>query len=43
MAPIFPLAIGAAALVSAALTYKTGKNAKAKFDRKRRKKLNSKA
>lgn len=43
MAPIFPLAIGAAALVSAALTYKTGKNAKAKFDKKRRKKLNTEA
>ena len=43
MAPLIPIALGAATLVSVALTYKTGKNAKAKFERKRRKKLNSKA
>lgn len=42
MAPFIPLALGAATLISAALTYETGKNAKAKFDKKRRrKKLNS--
>lgn len=32
----FPLASGIAAAISIALTYETGKNAKRKFDRKKR-------
>jgi hypothetical protein len=43
MVPFIPLALGAATIITAALTYETGKNAKAKFERKRRKRLNSKA
>lgn len=37
MAIFFPLASGIAAAMTAALTYETGKNAKRKFDRKKRK------
>lgn len=38
MAIFFPIASGIAAAMTAALTYETGKNAKRKFDKKRRKK-----
>lgn len=41
MAIFFPLASGVAAVVTAALTYETGKNAKRKLDRKKRKNLKS--
>ncbi len=41
MALFFPVASGVAAILTAALTYETGKNAKAKFERKRKRKLNS--
>ncbi len=41
MAIFFPLASGIAAAITVALTYETGKNAKRKFDRKKRKNLKS--
>ncbi len=41
MAIFFPLASGIATVITAALTYETGKNAKRKFDRKKRKNLKS--
>lgn len=41
MAIFFPIASGIAAAMTLALTYETGKNAKRKFDRKKRKKSES--
>jgi hypothetical protein len=41
MAIFFPIASGIAAAMTLALTYETGKNAKKKFDRKKRKNSNS--
>ncbi len=41
MAIFFPIASGIAAVLTAALAYETGKNAKRKFDRKKRKSLKS--
>jgi len=37
MGLFFPLASGVAAVLTLALSYETGKNAKNKFDRKRKK------
>jgi len=41
MAIFFPIASGIATAMTLALTYETGKNAKKKFDRKKRKTSNS--
>ena len=41
MAIFFPVASGIAVVITAALTYETGKNAKRKYDRKKSKNLKS--